>query len=297
MHGRSCKTRLKPRVLLVLLAMPLLAADAPPEPAEQAKIIAAMREAALAFDKNLPNFICTQTTHRETRREADMTLGVRIGGGRSGSIAAAPQGANGAWEAQDNFEQQLSYFDHQETYVLLKRNGKAVSKGHENPPGLTSSGEFGSTLGHIFEAESKTEFEWKRADTLRGHPVYVFAFKIAQENSAAQMFAGGRKVVVAYHGFLFVDRETKTVLRVTTEAEVPSDFPLHGASQLLDYGQVTIGGEQFLLPLHADIQTKATEEYLRSGRVGPSSKLATLRNTVDFSAYRKYAAEATLKPE
>jgi hypothetical protein len=283
--------------LVAALAMPLLAVDAPPEPAEQAKIIAAMREAALAFDKNLPNFICTQTTHRETRREPDLALGVRVSGGRTGGAIATAPTNSGMWEPQDNFEQQLSYFDHHETYVLLKRNGKPVGKGQGSPPGLTSSGEFGSTLGHVFEAESKTEFEWKRADTLRGQPVYVFAFRIAKENSAAQMTAGGRTAVVAYHGFLFVDRETKTVMRVTTEAEVPPDFPLQGATQSLDYGRFTIGGEQFLLPLHADIQTKATEEYLRSGRIGGSSKLATLRNTVDFSAYRKYAAEATLKPE
>ncbi|HYA17453.1 MAG TPA: hypothetical protein VEF06_08305 [Bryobacteraceae bacterium] len=280
----------------LLFAVPLLAGEDAPDPAEQQQIIAAIREAAMAFDRNLPNFICTQTTHRAMRREANLALGVRMGGSRAGGYAAAPA-TNGEWQSVDSFEQQLSYFDHRENYQLVKRNGRPAKKNEASPPGLTSSGEFGSTLIHIFEKESKADFEWKRSDTLRGHPVYVFAFQIAKENSAAQMTAGDREIVVAYHGLVFADKETKTVLRVTTEAEVPADFPLQGATHLLDYGNFSIAGEKYVLPLHAEVETRASEEFMRSGRIGDNSKLATLRNTVDFTSYRKYATDAILKPE
>ena len=170
-------------------------------------------------------------------------------------------------------------------------------KTEPSPPGLTSSGEFGSTLIHIFEKESKADFEWKREDTLRGHPVYVFAFHIEKQNSAAEMSAGAQKIIVAYHGLIYADKETETVLRVTTEAEVPPDFPLQGAVHVLDYGNFSIAGEKYLLPLHAEVQTRASEEFMRSGRVGDNAKQATLRNTVDFSGYRKYATESIMKPE
>jgi hypothetical protein len=283
--------------IVIALSTVLFAADAPPEAAEQATIVAAMREAALAYDRNLPNFICSQTTRREVRREPDLTLGVRTGGGRQSSATPIQSTRRGQWEAVDDYEQQLSYFDHRETYLLVRRNGKSVKKGDATAPGLASSGEFGSTLNHIFEAESKTDFEWKRADVLRGHPVYVFEFRILKENSAAQMSAGSETIIVAYHGLLFADRDTKTIMRVTTEAEVPPAFPLQNVTHVLDYGQFTIAGEQFLLPLRAEVQSRASEEFMQSGRTGGSSKLATLRNSVDFSGYRKYTSESTLKPE
>jgi hypothetical protein len=76
------------------------------------------------------------------------------------------------------------------------------------------------------------------------------------------------------------------------------DFPLQGVRHLLDYGTFIIGGEKYVLPLHAETETKATEEFMRDGRLGGNlSKLATLRNTVDFSAYKKYGTDSELKPE
>lgn len=276
----------------------LRAAADEPDLAQQAGIIAAMRENALAFDRNLPNFICSQLTHREMRREPDLALGVRSSGsGRQAGAGVIQSGGTGQWEPLDNYEQQLSYFDHREKYLLVKKNGKRAGKGEDTPGGFSSSGEFGSTLTHIFEAESMTDFEWKRADTLRGHQVYVFTFKIAKEHSAVQLTAADQTVVVGYHGLLYSDRDTKAIMRVTTEAEIPPDFPLQGVTHILDYGQFTIGDSQYLLPLHAEVQSRASEEFMRTGRTGGNSKQASLRNTVDFSGYRKYSAEATLKPE
>jgi hypothetical protein len=158
------KSALKGVIVVLLISLPVLAVDEPiPSPAEQAQLIVAMREAAMAFDKNLPNFLCLQMTHREMRREMDLNLGVHASGGRGGgsSFGGGLPTSNGSWQPVDNFEQQLTYFDRHENYVLTKRNGKPAKKGESNPAGLTTSGEFGSTLVHIFEAESKAEFEWK----------------------------------------------------------------------------------------------------------------------------------------
>jgi hypothetical protein len=279
----------------VAVATTGLLAQAPLDAAEQARVIAGMREASMAFDRNLPNFICTQTTHREIRFEPDLTLGIRTSG--RGQVPMPQSNRTGQWERVDSYEEQLSYFDHRESYSLVKMNGKPVKKKQDRPAGLSSSGEFGSTLIHIFEAESKTEFEWKRAETLRGRPVDVFAFKIAKENSAAEMTAGSQRIVVGYHGFVYADHETNTVLRVTTEADTPPDFPLQNVTHVLDYGKSNIAGESFLLPLHSEMQTRASEDFMKNGRIGPSAKQATMRNTVDFGGYRKYSAESTLKPE
>lgn len=280
------------------MAGPLFAANAAPDPADEAGIVAAMRQAALAFDRNLPDFICSQFTHREVRRETDLAIGVHSSArGRQAGGGVIQSSGTGQWEPVDNYEQQLSYFDHRENYLLIKRNGKRPGKGQKTPGGFSSSGEFGSTLTHIFEAESKTDFEWKRADTLRGRPVYVFAFRILKENSAVQLTAADETIVVGYHGLIYCDRDTKQIVRVTTEAEVPRDFPLQKVAHVLDYGEFNIGDSRFLLPLHAEIQSKASEEFMQTGRNSGNAKQATLRNSIDFSGYRKYSAEATLKPE
>lgn len=280
---------------IALVLAPLVAAENPPDAAEQQKEIAAMKEAAVAYDRNLPNFICTQTTRREVRYDADLNPGLRTLG-RTTVPSSSPVGS-GEWRPDGTYEEQLTYFDHHENYSLVKVNGKRVRKKRDRPPGLTSSGEFGSTLIHIFEKESKADFEWKRWDTLRGRPVYVFGYQIARENSAVELNAGSHTLVVGYHGQLFVDRETNAILRVTMDADVPKDFPLQDSTHLLDYGTFNIAGQSFLLPLHAEVQLMASQEFVNSGLVGRGTKQATFRNTVDFTDYRRYAADATLKPD
>ena len=86
-----------------LMAAKPIAPKAPPAPIpppsseEQAAIIADVREYALNYSKNLPDFICTQVT----RRYAAPMPGTRWGG----SSMSEPR-----WEAQDVLQIRLSYF-------------------------------------------------------------------------------------------------------------------------------------------------------------------------------------------
>jgi hypothetical protein len=72
---------------------------------------------------------------------------------------------------------------------------------------------------------------------------------------------------------------------------------LQNVSHVLDYGETTIGGTRFLLPLQGDMESTMSEDFMQYGRPGGNSRQVTLRNEVSFVAYRKYSAEATLKPE
>ncbi len=285
------------RTLIFVASAATLLAQAPPEPAEQTHIIAAIREGALAYDDKLPNFICTQVTHREVRPEVQNVQGVHMSAGRGGGSTSFSAGTSATWEPVDSREEQLSYFGGREKYELTVLNGKLVRKGQTAVPGMTSSGEFGFTLKGIFDPLSKADFEWKRFDTLRGQTVYVFAYKIAKENSVSQLDAAGNRVVVAYHGLVFADRDTHQVLRITTEAESPREFPLRNVTKELDYGPVTIAGEHYLVPLHGHMEMRTSSDFMRYGRAGGNSPEVTLRNDTDFRNYRKYGVEATLKPE
>lgn len=274
-----------------------LHAEPRPDAATIQKLIEAMREGALAYDSRLPDFICTQVTHREVRREAaNQTQGItagRRGGGGTGSMPATDT----SWKPVDTIEEQLTYFSHRETYKLVATNGKKAGPDEQPEPGAASSGEFGSTLSGIFDPASHADFNWKRWDKVRGQPVYVFTFSIAKENSTAQLVAGRTKLIVAYHGLIFAERESNTILRLTTEAEIPPDFPLQHVIHELDYGPAMIAGERFVLPLHGEMQSQASESFINSGQMLGGSPLVSFRNRIDFKGYRKYGVDAVLKPE
>jgi len=280
------------RMAVFLLAV-VACAQTPPDAAEQAKIIGELRAYAKAYTGNLPNFICSQTTKREVMLAPNDVTGVRESGPGRGRLGLA----NADRKSTDMFEEQLGYFDHKESYQLLKVDGKKQKPGQARPPGLTSAGEFGTTLWGIFDPLSKTQFEWKKWDTLRGQPVAVFSFRVEQPNSQAELDVPSRSVVVGYHGLIFASRDSNIVLRLTTEAEPPNDFPLQNITHLLDYGQVEIAGLSFILPMHAEMQTRMSEDFMRYGRETGHSKQVFLTNQVDFREYRKYTAESVLKAE
>jgi hypothetical protein len=270
-------------------------AQPPPVADEQSAVLAQIREAAQAYVRNLPDFICMQSTRREIELvTADAPLGVKESSQGRGNVAHV---GGGRPRSSDTFEEQLTYFDHQENYQLIKVNGKRQKPGQPRPPGMTSTGEFGTTLSAIVDPETGTAFEWRRWDTLRGQPVYVFAFRVEQSRSNAELRIPSESVVVGYHGLIYADRERKTVMRVTTEAEAPKDFPMQEVRHLLDFGWVTISGRQFVLPLRAEMESRMTEDFIKYGRIGGHSREVELRNYADFREYRKYAADSELKPE
>jgi hypothetical protein len=268
-------------------------AQSPPAADEQAKIIDGLRAYAKAYTQNLPNFICSQVTKREVVLAPNDVTGVRESMPGRGHLGLS----NTQRKSTDTFEEQLGYFDHKESYQLLKVDGKKPKPGETRPPGLTSAGEFGTTLWGIFDPESKAEFEWKKWDTLRGQPVAVFSFRVDQSHSQAELNVPSRTAVVGYHGMIYAGRDANVVLRLTTEAEPPKDFPLQDVTHLLDYGPVEIGGQSFTLPLRAEMQTRMSEDFMRFGREGGHSKQVFLTNQVDFREYRKYTAESVLKAE
>ena len=266
-----------------------------PDAAEQSAVISQVREAARAYVQNLPNFICTQVTQRNIELVVvDSLTGVKeSGAGRTGLGRIS----GGRPQSSDAYEEQLTYFEHQENYQLVRVNGRRQKPGQPRPPGMTSTGEFGTTLGGIFDPQTNTEFEWRRWDTLRGQPVYVFAFRVEQSRSNAQLTIPSMSVVVGYRGLIYADRERKTVMRVTTEAQAPKDFPMQNVKHVLDFGWVSISGQQFLLPLRAEMESRMTEDFMKYGRIGGHSREVQLHNSSDFREYRKYSADSELKPE
>jgi hypothetical protein len=231
---------------------------------EQQKAIAAARDYALNYSLSLPDFICLQVTRRYYDRRYR-------------------PGEEGSWAVLDRLAEKLSYFDQHEKYEPISQNDNSLyGKTSEELGGALSRGEFGTLLKEIFDPASDAEFEWKRWGLLRGHLSHVFAYNIDRAHSKETIsYNKTQQVTPAYHGEVFVDKDTNTILRVTVEPEPPADFPVQNIHQVLDYSSVDISGQKFWLPLVSQV-------IMRSDGVGS-------KNEVEFRSYRKYSADTSIK--
>jgi hypothetical protein len=241
----------------------------PPTSEEQAAILDEVREYALNYSKNLPDFICTQVT----RRYVAPAPGTKNGG----PIDSEPH-----WMSQDTLQIRLSYFEQKEDYKLIMVNSTPTSQDYKNVGGATSTGDFGSMMREIFERATEARFEWDHWGTLRGRRVMAFSYKVAQPRSQWHINYDKRlDIVPGYSGLVEVDKNTHEVMRVTLHADdIPETFPVKKADTILDYDYQDISGHTFLLPLKAQI-LMAADNYLS-------------RNDEEFRIYRKYSATADI---
>jgi hypothetical protein len=239
----------------------------PPDPGmdELHEVLAAARGKALAYTVGLPDFICTETVRRY---EAGL--------------------GKGTWAIRDTLTLQLTYFEHEENYKLTAMNGHKTGLTYDQVGGASSKGEFGSMLLSIFSPDSRTTFAFSNWTTLRKRPSYVFAYRIELRNSNYHLtvgtYGGGFvSTVSGEHGLIYIDRETRDVMRLDCQSDsIPDDFPLKASNRTLDYGLVDVGGRSFLLPTHAEVFMIPRLSSLRT------------RNEVEFTDYRKFTGQSTI---
>jgi hypothetical protein len=231
----------------------------PPTAAEQRAVLGEVTQNSLEYSRNLPNFICTQVT----RRSVDP--------------------GDGGWRPQDVIQEQLSFVDGKESYKVVLVNNLAVQNvGHEQLGGTTSSGEFGTMLAQIFAPKTGAIIKWERWGTLRGRRMHVFEFRVLQRDSEYAIYheASGRRIVAGYRGLLYADAESKMIMRIKMDMEGLENFPIHRVSLDLNYDFVEISGQQFVLPLKAELTSQ-------SGRFGT-------RNEVEFRRFSRFSADAKI---
>ena len=243
----------------------------PPSAEEQAKILDDVRDYALNYSKNLPDFICTEVT----RRMAAPAPGTKYGG---------PADGQPRWQSLDTLTVRLAYFEQKEDYKLILHNSTPVTNQNVTSAGGSQSfGDFGTMLREIFEPETEARFEWYRWSTLRGQRVMEFNYKVEQARSKYHLVVdNNRSIITAYHGWVAVDPNTHVVMRVSVIADnIPPDFPVRSAEDILDYDYQDISGHTFLLPSKATV-TANLGDYLS-------------KNDKEFRIYRKYSADSLIK--
>lgn len=237
-----------------------------PDPAEQKKILADATDYAFNHERNLPNFLCIQTTRRfRDFQSRDL------------------QGRDD-WRPLDIIVERLAYFEHHEDYKVIEINGIPSSVDHTKLGGASSSGEFGSVMKGIFAPETGTDFTWQTWFMLRGHKMHVYAYHVAVDKSDYHVVVPeqSKDLVTAYHGLIFIDDRKHHVHRITLHADgIPPSFPIQDISLMLDYEYTRIGDGDYLLPLTFELRS-------REGNV-------RVKNDVDYDQYRKFTADSSLK--
>jgi len=240
---------------------------------EQSSVLESTKAWALKFNDSLPDFICTQVTHRRVIGQVQLTAGA-VGTGSS----SAPR----IEDADNIIEERLSYIGGSEKYEVLKINGQpAKGKEHLQFPGIITNGEFGTALHDVFDPASHTTFSWDRIEQVGGREVYVYGFHVPQEHGW-EVFVQDpdRDIAVSYSGRIYVDPETFTVLRVATALDLPRDFPILHSERTIEFKPVKIAGKEYWLPSHSEVSAQ--------------DRLQSYVNEVDFKEYHKFVAEATV---
>ncbi|HZU28045.1 MAG TPA: hypothetical protein VFA04_21120 [Bryobacteraceae bacterium] len=232
----------------------------PPDSMEQARLIDAVRDYALNYTKQLPNFICL----RVIRRYYDPT-------------------SSKDWRHLDTITAKLTYFDQKEDYQVIGVSDRpdATSVPLFSLGGTMSAGEFGTDLREIFAPSSQAHFEWDHWGRLNGRLVYVFSYAIDQEHSKYSVqFEHMEPILPAYKGLIYVDKATGMVVRLTLDPQLPPGFPVKSAHTVMDYDYQKIGDNEYLLPQKA-VLTSDLDRYMS-------------RNETEFRLYHRYGAEATV---
>jgi hypothetical protein len=200
-------------------------------------------------------------------------------------------GNTGTWKQHDNITLAVGYRANAgEEYRLLTLNGMPVPEEVRNSndyskyaPGATSSGvEYVTSVANLFRSESQTEFKIVDTDTIQSRRTIVYEYVVKKDNSTLQLISEGARAGVGSRGRVWIDRELDRVLRFEQIAtEIPGDFPIVGASTLIDYDWVAINERKYLLPTHSVVLITSRQ----------SQSTVQDRNDIRFRHYQKYGAE------
>ena len=248
---------------IALVAWCSLAPAQPPSEADATALIETARQKARQYTQSLPDFECTEVVRRST----DVARN---------DVQPIPP---------DKLTIRLRYSEHKEEHKLMLINDRPTDRTFESLQGAIGTGEFGATLGAIFDPASETAFHWESWKTVRKDRIAVYTYIIDSEHSRYSLSTkvGGavHQAVVAYRGELEIDSETGEVPHFTYVADhLPKALALQSAATTVDYDFAAIGGRDYLLPARSETQMRSSEVYVK--------------NRMEFTGYRKFSSESSI---
>jgi hypothetical protein len=249
------------------------ASSAPPAPALKAvqpaappagiddDVIGKARAAAFSYSKTLPSYMVKQVTNRY-------------------STVPNPHKAY-AWQALDVVTADLVYENGGERYTNTMVNGKPTE--YVEHTGSWSEGDFANMLRAVFSPSTHAGFTDEKDVVIRGCRAWRYEYSVAKENSTWTLHADGKEVKAAYVGSVWIDKATYRVLRLEMAARgLEKDFSLDTAEASIDYGFVTIAGDEALLPVDSD------------GLSCTRNSTDCTRERTQYTGYRKFDASSRI---
>ncbi len=223
-------------------------------------IIEEVRKKVKDYVDELPDFICSQEVERFYDTDG-----------------------SGSWQRGDNLVFELTYNGKRESYKMIRVNGMPGEKLEKFVGGASSSGEFASMLASLFAASTQAEFIPAGKEKLGTHQALIYDFHVKQSNSSWRVSLNSEPAfIAAYSGTVWIDAESKYVLRIEQAVEdPPAPYRTFSGDSVLDYELVKIKGleTEVLLPVKAELTllTRAQKSYAR--------------NVIRFKFYRKFESD------
>jgi hypothetical protein len=228
----------------------------PPDVVSQDQLLSAARQYAGRYMASLPSFVCTQTTDQ---------------------YEAGKKGKR--WHKGDKLTEQLVWDQGREQRTLQLVNNHPASRQSFWRSPLVSEGEFGNLLDSVLGMSSRASFAWRGRETTQDKPVGVFEYRVEHEHSPMRLNLGSIQATIAFHGLIYIDEASGAIWRITNEAaDLPPQLQTRSVWRSVDYGEVFIGPDRYVLPIRATV-------LLDTGQ-------NRLKNELRFEAYRKFGADS-----
>ena len=285
-----------------------LPATPAPDDATQHWMLEAARSYVLETLLRLPNFLAMRTTNRYDDNPESVKKGTRPVAGAMHLVDTS------------RFEASIRNEPHPQS----TDEGSADSR---DQSGLTSSGEFGSTLGMILTDTAKGEVRWGHWEQTTTGLAAVFSYSVPRSASHYEVVGAVPQISLnnavpppmtsrtrsgdvllnptnnssttstvrarpGYHGSLWLDPATGTILRVTIEGELKLGDPFLRADMLVEYGEVEIGGSKFICP----VRSLAFSILVNGAQANSDDGATHSLNETMFTGYHRFAATARVLP-
>jgi VWFA-related protein len=283
---------------------------AAPDDTAQQRMMEAARTYVAKTIPQLPNLFAVRTTNRYDDRPQELKKG-------GWPVRAGLHLVNTA-------SQEISVFDERSS-----EPNPAASAGWQKQSGLSTGGEFGSTLSMILTDTLKGKVNFGHWEQGVAGPVAVFQYSVpssashfevinsiprqsALEGSAMSGVGsrGGSGIDVksnggsntstfltrpGYHGSLWVEPATGIVLRTTMEADTKGSIQFKRAAILIQYGPVQIGTSKFICP----VRSLALSIAVSGANLDPLTRMpgdapTQWLNESQFTGYHRFGTTARI---
>lgn len=222
--------------------------------------------ALLTDDSNVPVYRETQPFIEQVRAVAqayvaslpDFTVRQRVQ--RYYRLSGRP------WQLGDYLEIAIAYSTEKGEKLDLKlHNGVSTSLGLEEVGGLTSTGQFAGLLKSLFDETSQTTFQDAGTTNFYGRTCRVFTYVVETNYSRQTLQVGKARTIAGYRGRILVEPETRRIVRLESESfDLPADFPVSEAISVVEFGWVTIGENDYLMPVAARVALTDRKDRITS---------------------------------